>query len=99
MQRVAATAEEARGLADHDGPYHGVGMRRVLCAVILQAVEDAQRGDGQAAAWLTTTGASWAARLGLNPAVLGQWRLAAGRIRAERRRLAKEASGGAGFWG
>lgn len=64
------TAEIADAAA---GPYTVKGMRGVLAAVILCAMADAARGDSLAAHWLRTTGAEWAALLGLNPERLEGW--------------------------
>jgi hypothetical protein len=56
--------------------------RRVLCAVIVKAIEDAQRGDVCAQTWLDDTGRQWCELLGI-PA--GDWQAAGSRLPAARR--------------
>jgi hypothetical protein len=58
--------------------------RRLLCAVLLRAVEDARRGDVEAAAWLEDTGRAWCALLGI-PA--DDWPAAGSRLQDARREL------------
>lgn len=51
----------------------------MLCAVIVRAVVDAERGNTEARAWLETTGRAWCALLGLEVA---DWKTAGSRLRA-----------------
>jgi hypothetical protein len=83
--------EEELGAVAHGGEYAAGGMRRLLCAVVLQALTDAQRGDCAAAYWLEHIGASWGPLLGLDPGHFGQWRPAAGRLVSVRRRMRRDA--------
>jgi hypothetical protein len=61
--------------------------RRVLCAVLLKALEDAQRGDAEAWHWLDTTGRAWCELLRI-PA--DDWQTAAGQLPAAKQILAAQ---------
>ncbi len=58
MRSIYRTIESAPGEGCHL-PYDG--QRRLLAAIILRAVEQAQRGDAEAGAWLATVGCDWCA--------------------------------------
>jgi hypothetical protein len=47
--------------------------RRLLIAIILQAVRDAQRGDMEAASWLAEIGPLFAGRLGMTEDAFMGW--------------------------
>lgn len=80
MQAIAGWL--CRGPAASDG--ERIFIRRLLCAVIVKAIEDAQRGDAGAAEWLESTGAAWCALLHIEP---DDWQAAGGRLPAVRREL------------
>jgi len=50
------------------------GARRLLCAILLSACKDAQRGDPAARAWLDSDGALWADMLDIaHPDTVRTW--------------------------
>ncbi len=52
----------------------GMAARRLLAAVLLRAVLDAQRGNGKARSWLASDGAEWADFMGIcHPEVVRTW--------------------------
>ena len=59
--------------------------RRLVCAVLVQALRDAKRGKPGALDWLQTTGAWWCEALGFEP--VGDWTAAAGRLREAQREV------------
>lgn len=65
-------------------------VRRVLCAVLLKALEDAQRGDTSALAWLDDTGQQWCEVLKIP---VDDWQAAAARLKAAPRETDR-----AGYW-
>ena len=67
----------------------GASERRLLCAVILRAIADAERGDTAAAAWLEDTGRRWCAVLGV-AVDGGDWQTAAAALPEARRIIAAE---------
>lgn len=91
MQAIAGRM--CRGLAAPDPELRFA--RRVLAIIILRAIEDAQRGDGDALAWLDSTGRRWLALLGV-PAP-DDWRAAGERLPAARREMQPE-SATAEYW-
>jgi hypothetical protein len=60
------------------------GERRLLAAIVLQAVIDAQRGRPGAMEWLESTGRAWCELLGIP---VDDWTTAAGNLPAARREL------------
>jgi len=47
--------------------------RRLLAAILLRAVKDAQHNDAAALAWLATDGAEWAGDLDIAPDRVRRW--------------------------
>lgn len=64
------------------------GERRLVVAAVLQALQDARRGDVEAWVWLDTTGRQWCEMLGIDG--VDDWQTAAGRVEACRRELADD---------